>query len=342
MRRSNSFDIGTLLSAARGRWREILPDAGLPVDRLDGRGHPCVMCGGRDRFAAWPDIAERGAVHCRHCFTKGSDPRPGDGLATLRWLLSFDTPQACRWLASWLGMTTAVKIPRQRINRTVRPPDDAGDAQSLDDLADRCHRAMRDGWWDRLSNRLRLPADTLVRLGVGWFAAQRATSWPMCNESEQVVGIRLRSMATGDKWSVRGGRAGLFVPKGLTVQPDRLFVCEGPTDAAAVLSLGAGAIGRPSCHGAVAMTCKLVRRLEPTECIVVADDDGHGAGIRGAESLACVLVTVCPSVRVVMPPKGFNDVRDWITAGATIDDLNAIADASAARSLSIASEVNHG
>ena len=201
---------------------------------------------------------------------------------------------------------------------------------------------MRDEWWGRLSNRLRLPAVTLKRLRVGWCAAQRATTWPMVDHSERVVGIRLRSMTTGDKWSIRGGRAGLFVPAELRGKPDRLFVAEGPTDTAALLSLGVDAVGRPSCNGAVGTTTKLVKRLGPSECIVVADDDGHGAGIRGAESLARVLVTVCPSVRVIVPPEGFNDVRDWITAGAKLDDLIAVTDLAAVRSLSIALEVNHG
>ena len=123
----SSTSICDLLTAARGRWRDILADAGLPDDRLDGRGHPCPRCGGRDRFAAWNDVDDRGAVHCRHCFTRGSDPKPGDGLATLRWLLDVDTPGACRWLASWLGLATPVATPRKRINRRLRPTADADD-----------------------------------------------------------------------------------------------------------------------------------------------------------------------------------------------------------------------
>ncbi len=340
--RNTRSTIDELQSAARGRWKDILADVGFPAELLNGKGHPCPRCGGRDRFAAWRDVGDRGAVHCRHCFTKGSNPRPGDGLATLRWMLNIDTPGACRWLASWLGLATPTATPRKRINRTLRPTADADDDQSFGVLADRCHRAMRDEWWDRLSNRLRLPAITLRRLRVGWCAAQRATTWPMVDHSDRVIGIRLRSMTTGDKWAIRGGRAGLFVPEELRGKPDRLFIAEGPTDTAALLSLGVDAVGRLSCNGAVGATTKLVKRLGPSECIVVADDDGHRAGIRGAESLASVLVTACPSVRVIVPPKGFNDVREWVTAGAKLDDLIAITDLASVRSLSIAWEVNHG
>lgn len=64
--------------------------AGIPADRLDGRGLQCPKCGGNDRFAAFPNINMRGAVHCRQCLTRGTSPSPGDGIATLQWLLDLD------------------------------------------------------------------------------------------------------------------------------------------------------------------------------------------------------------------------------------------------------------
>ena len=334
--------IDELLSAARGRWLEILNDAGLPLEHLDGRGHPCPRCGGRDRFAAWPDVADRGAVHCRHCFTKGSDPKPGDGLASLRWLLGSDTAEACRWLASWLGVLGPTRVIPQRVTRSIQLDATCVPSQSFKLMADLCHQAMRVTWWERLSDRLGLPMETLRRLRVGWSESYRATTWPMVNDAGRVLGIRLRSMTTGDKWSIRGGRAGLFVPVGLSERADRLFIAEGPTDTAALLSLGVDAIGRPSCHGAVSITAKLVAQLRPAECVIVADRDEHGAGMRGAESLAVALVTVCRSVRIILPPVGSNDARDWITGGATLEDVLAVTDAAAVRSITITSGVNHG
>ena len=334
--------IDELLTAARGRWFDILTEAGLPAERLDGRGHPCPLCGGRDRFAAWPDVAQRGAVHCRHCFTKGTEPRPGDGLSTVRWLLGMDTSDACRWLASWLGMTSTLSKPRRRVVRSITVDVSSEPDRTVAELADRCHGAMRASWWGRLSDALNLPTDALRRLRVGWSARHRATTWPMVDHDEHVVGIRLRSMESGDKWSIRGGRAGLFVPAELRKQTDRLFIAEGPTDTAALLSIGLDAIGRPSCHGAVSMTTKLVRRMRPTECVIVADDDDHGAGMRGAESLSVALVTVCPTVRIITPPQGMNDARDWIAAGGTVDDVMAVVDAVESKSLTITAGVIHG
>jgi hypothetical protein len=137
---------------------------------------------------------------------------------------------------------------------------------------------------------------------------------------------------------VRGGRAGLFVPDGLPdVAPERLFIAEGPTDTAAVLSVGLPAIGRASCTGSVAMECETVRRIKPTECVLIAD--GDDAGRRGAESLAVGLLTCCRSVRVIVPPEPFGDAREWIAQGGTAADIIDAADAAKPRSLTISSGV---
>ena len=83
---------------ARGQWVAILAAAGIPEDALVGRhGRPCPRCGGRDRFSPLPDVAECGAVLCRHCFNGDTDPSPGDGLATLQWWLAIEFAQARKW-----------------------------------------------------------------------------------------------------------------------------------------------------------------------------------------------------------------------------------------------------
>lgn len=56
---------------AIGRWREILPLLGVNPKLLDGRQHPCPMCGGKDRFR-FSDKDGRGMYFCNQC-------GPGDG-----------------------------------------------------------------------------------------------------------------------------------------------------------------------------------------------------------------------------------------------------------------------
>ncbi len=332
--------IEELKTAAMGRWADIFHDAaGVAHELLDGRGHTCPRCGGRDRFAAFKDVAQRGSVQCRNCFNTDTDPRPGDGIATLRWLLNCDTATACQWLAGWLGLADTVTAPEPPpLRRSVPLRTPAKRDGRLDRIADRCHRGMKSSWWSRLQTRLGLPAAELIRLRVGWSAQLGVTTWPMLDHDDTVVGIRTRDMQTGEKKSVSGGTAGVFVPVDLPSDVDRLFIPEGPTDTAALSSIGFDCIGRPSCNGAVAITTKLVKRLHPSEVVIVADDDANGAGKRGAESLAVELVTVCKSVRIIFPPTGTNDARDWVRGGATADDVLSVVHAARVRSLTLRKE----
>ena len=70
--------------------------------------------------------------------------------------------------------------------------------------------------------------------------------FPMRDGLENIIGIRTRS-DDGEKKAIWLSSAGIFTPKQPSSPP--LFICEGPTDTAAMLSIGAWAIGRPSCQG---------------------------------------------------------------------------------------------
>ena len=43
-------EVEDVKSAARGQWRGILSAFGFNGEDLDGRHHPCPVCGGTDRF----------------------------------------------------------------------------------------------------------------------------------------------------------------------------------------------------------------------------------------------------------------------------------------------------
>lgn len=324
--------VDDLLAMARGRWDEILTDAGVPADAItiDRRGRPCPRCGGRDRFALLPDFAARGAVLCRHCFNRATDPRPGDGLATLRWWLDLSVVEAVRWLSAWLGVGNAppVRRPIERrlsIAEVVDP--------RLAKMSDRWFRAMRETWRARCAGLLGLRHfDSLLRLRTGWADELKATSWPMRDALGHVIGIRLRCPKTARKWAVAGSRAGLFMPDGLTPCGRWLFAAEGPTDTAALLSVGLDAIGVPSAGGAADLVADVARKLRPAEVVIFADDDGPGRA--GAERLAEALMLVRP-VRVITSPAGVKDARAWVASGAGRDAIEVAADAAPVRRLRI-------
>ncbi len=318
--------IAELKAAGSGRWREILADAGIPIELLDGRGHPCPRCGGTDRFAAWRDVSERGAVHCRGCFTSGSSPKPGDGIATLRWTLQCDTKTACRWLDEWLWPPGHhFRQQRPKVAATMERPSIVAPVVNgaLRAMAERCTGNVPEWLLANVARSLGLPMDVLRRLRVGWLEQDRATTWPMVDSAGDVVGVRLRSSSGERKWAVKGGKAGMFVPSGMSVKPTRLFIAEGPTDTAAILSLGLDAIGRSSATGPVEIEREVIRGLMPAECIIVADNDKPG--MQGASRLAKALSNDGSLVRVLTPPERFGDVRDWVVDGASYATLNIAA-----------------
>jgi phage/plasmid primase-like uncharacterized protein len=184
----------------------------------------------------------------------------------------------------------------------------------------------------RLAVSLGLSVESLRRLGVGWSGKHRAWSFAMTDAGGAVLGIRLRR-PDGRKLAVRGGKEGLFVPEGFDVAGGRLLITEGPTDTAALLDLGFPAVGRPSCSSGTRLLVELVRKQNPREVVIVADADAPGQ--RGAERLAAVLVAYCAAVRVVAPPAGVKDARQWKQRGATAADVQAVIDAAPMRRLSM-------
>jgi hypothetical protein len=67
--------------------------------------------------------------------------------------------------------------------------------------------------------------------------------------------------------------------------------------------------------------------------VIVADADESGR--RGADRLASVLVCYAPAVRVIEPPPGLKDVREWMRAGGTQADVERAIGAAPVRRLRV-------
>lgn len=183
----------------------------------------------------------------------------------------------------------------------------------------------------RFAESMGLEVASLEYLGIGWSDRHRAWTFPMYGQN--LRGFRLRS-TDGRKWSVKGGREGLFVPCGAGPRSP-LLVCEGPTSCAALLDLGLSAIGRPSCSGGVELVVEWLRGWprHSVDVVVLGDHDEakkrpdgsvFRPGQEGAERLAGRLCAagVCKSVKVLVPPF-CKDARDWKLAGATRATIEA-------------------
>jgi hypothetical protein len=178
-----------------------------------------------------------------------------------------------------------------------------------------------------LAQSLGVSAASLQRLRLGWDGL--AWTFPMSSDCGTIIGIR-RRFPSGGKASVKGSKTGLFIPIDLAGSGPLLF-CEGPTDTAAALDLDFDAIGRPNCNSLVQMTIRAAKGRN--EVVVIADNDAVGRA--GAQKLADALVLHCPTVKVVVPPDGIKDLRQWLHSGLTSETLQEIVSTTAAVKLTV-------
>ena len=160
---------------------------------------------------------------------------------------------------------------------------------------------------------LGVTVDSLDRLWAGWAPKYDAVAFPMRDGKMRIVGVRLRR-ASGRKFAVPGSRNALFIPSGRV--PNEVWVCEGPTDCAALLSRGVYAIGRPSNTGGLVDAKHFLEEAMPNRVIVLVDNDPPGTHAR-ASTLegAMQLIEALPHgmAELKRPPPEFKDAREWLT-----------------------------
>jgi len=183
-----------------------------------------------------------------------------------------------------------------------------------------------------LSDNLGVSVFSLQQLEVGYDG--RCYTFPMRDGYNKMVGIRLRVRQGNGKFAVKGSKNALFRPLGVKAESDNiLFICEGPTDTAALLDLGFDVIGRASCNTGVGYIKTMIGKFNRTVVIMADKDlpkkrpDGSVSypGIEGALRLAKELKGCTQSIRVVKPPN-YKDIREWYRNGATKAVVNGLVD----------------
>lgn len=183
--------------------------------------------------------------------------------------------------------------------REPQPPRPNVDFQSL---SLQCQSAAKDQQIDRLAKSLGLRAISLITLSIGWHSAWSCFTFPMRDHRRRVVGIRTRH-ADGSKKSINGSRAGLFIPAALK-DKGTLYICEGPTDTAAMNGVRHDAIGRASCMGLHEEVKAYISQWPNRDIVILADNDGPGQD--GARRLR----TAINRGRIISPPNHVKDVRE--------------------------------
>lgn len=280
--------------------------------RRVSRHDPCPVCGRADWcLLAGPEGDPEAAI----CPRIESGKRCGEA----GWLHRLRDPDTSR--------------TRRFLRRIVL---DHGPKPDFAGLMDGYRRYAEDDRLDRLARSLGLAASSLRRFGAGWAPVAGAWAFPMWDASGGIIGIHLRK-PDGAKLSVKRSKLGLFLPDAGAVPsgPGPLLFAEGLTDAAALAEMGFAVAGRPSNQAGESRAAALVRRAAGAVALAVVVADGDGPGRQGAESLAQRLTAYAPEVRVIAPPKGVKDIREWYGQGCTRQAIEQAIGAAPGRRLTV-------
>jgi hypothetical protein len=265
--------------------------------RRPARGERCPICGKRD----WCLLAREG----------GSEPVSA---------LCKREPSPITWgEAGYLHRLREGPIAARCPRPFVPPPE------PVDHRAE-AERLATGAPLDPIAAALGLPTGALRRLGVGWSSSERCSTWPTWNASGKCIGIVRRS-ADGTKRLRKGDHPGLYLPRDLPedLSSERILLVEGGSDTAAGLALGRWAVGRFSCDQGGKLLARLATRRRMLAATIVFDNDAKRAGVNpglaGALKLRETLRSIVPDLRLVSPPANRKDLREWLRAGATGEDL---------------------
>lgn len=288
---------------------EGVHDAGVPPDGWirATKGNPCPVCGGDH----WCSVGTK-VVHCMR--TPSDRSAGGD---------------AGGWLHPIAG-TLATS------NGRALPPVKKQSRKPNIDWATMAHRyaaEITDEQVMTLADNLGVTPHSLRALGLGYgwvpggvdrrgpFAVARFT-FPMFDEHGTVCGLRTRDPQSGEKLAVKYSKLGVVRRQ----RPDDglLLVTEGESDSATALDLGYDAIGRP---GVTTCADIVAAYAAGRDVVVVADNDGDNqTSAKGVHRLVSKILATAASVRLIRPPEGTKDLREWRRAGATRADVQAAID----------------
>jgi hypothetical protein len=173
-----------------------------------------------------------------------------------------------------------------------------------------------------LAASLGVSTQSLQQMNVVWASQHNAWAFPMYDAEANPIGLRLRNDAA-EKWAVTGSRQGIFLPNvaedhGIKVA----YLPEGPTDTAALLTMGLFAIGRPTCMSGNEIVAACLKRMGIYRAVIVADNDelkqlGPREGYPGIEGAIKLKKELGISSVIWMPPSPLKDARAFLNKGGT-------------------------
>lgn len=184
---------------------------------------------------------------------------------------------------------------------------------------------------DQLAAELGVKADALNAIGIVWCEGRSCWAFPMKDIHGKAIGIRLRSSQS--KVSVGGSKSGLFLSDAI-VGRETVWLTEGPTDTAAMMSIGARCvIGRSSLTSCWEDVKAILAKMNAKRAILVVDDETSIERLEDEERKGPAAPGRVHSRRLAkylgLPCKfllcpGCKDVREYVKAGGTMAGIVAM------------------
>ena len=101
------YNVRSFHAKANSKWFDILTTLGISGEILDGRHHPCPVCGGKDRFR-FDDKNGFGTWFCNQC-----SPQAGDGIKLIQKVFGLNFVDALREIDKVLDKCTEKPQPSE-------------------------------------------------------------------------------------------------------------------------------------------------------------------------------------------------------------------------------------
>jgi putative DNA primase/helicase len=300
-------------SLARGQWRGVLLNFGVPESALQAKHGPCPFCGGKDRYR-WDNKCGDGTYFCSRC-------GPGSGIDLLMKFKGWDYRTAAREVeallivrpvrsdAVTLGLSAAEMQTRVLSLLSSCRPIASGDR------IDRYFRARGVAFPDYPDDLL---ACDRCRVEPGlWLPALVA----------KVVDVDGKTVSLHRTWLGEGRKADIDTPRKLMPGPLPAGACVRLSAPRSVLCLAEGIETALSVEKLMCTPCwatlsaPMMRKWEPPteieEVTICADNDINGVGQGAAQALAGRLRARGIEVNVRVPPSPGTDWNDVLLKETT-------------------------
>ncbi len=205
--------------------------------------------------------------------------------------------------AGWLYKDDSFDELSPIIKKTVHSKKDPKKIQEIYNRLDFSYGAIK-----YLASEFNIGWEVLRSMGVGY--ADGVWYTPMYNENFEIIGLKKRNKA-GKKWCARGSQLGVYLQSGLVARRS-VYICEGESDTASMISQGYRAIGRASATTCGRILCQLLNHTR--DVTIISDFDANGIGYRSSCELAKNIKNPHCTVYIAMHRK-HKDIRAWINSG---------------------------